>query len=184
MRLHNHGTGPSAAPDVYVHTATPLTERSVARYSAAAATLRPLMRSVFGGGSSGGGATSARQWHRTGSQAQKYGPGGPGGSSGDAFAMHSRSANRGKGDGDTATWLPPAKAYRCTYVAAQVAVKKKYGLWVTAAEKAAIAKVNRLALENVVYAPTGFFLGYTAWRRNVSGIQKGPLPFFWGVSKT
>jgi peptide/nickel transport system substrate-binding protein len=53
-----------------------------------------------------------------------------------------------------------------------------------AAEKAAIGKVNRLALENVVYAPTGFFLGYQAWRRNVSGIQKGPLPFFWGVSKT
>lgn len=51
------------------------------------------------------------------------------------------SANRGKGDGDTATWLPPDKAYRCTYVAAQVAVKKKYGLWVTAAEKAAMKKV-------------------------------------------
>ncbi len=52
------------------------------------------------------------------------------------------------------------------------------------AEKAAIDKVNRAALENVVYAPTGFFLGYQAWRRNVSGIQKGPLPFFWGVSKS
>ncbi|MFF4254425.1 HNH endonuclease family protein [Streptomyces sp. NPDC001663] len=50
------------------------------------------------------------------------------------------SANRSKGDGDTATWVPP-KAYRCTYVAAQVAVKKKYGLWVTAAEKAAMEKV-------------------------------------------
>ena len=49
--------------------------------------------------------------------------------------------NRSKGDGDTATWLPPNKAYRCTYVAAQVAVKKKYGLWVTAAEKAAMKKV-------------------------------------------
>jgi hypothetical protein len=49
--------------------------------------------------------------------------------------------NRGKGDGDTATWLPPNKAYRCTYVAAQVAVKKKYGLWVTAAEGAAMKKV-------------------------------------------
>ncbi|CAM5725100.1 Lipoprotein OS=Streptomyces glaucescens OX=1907 GN=SGLAU_14160 PE=4 SV=1 [Streptomyces glaucescens] len=46
--------------------------------------------------------------------------------------------NRAKGDGDAATWLPPNKAYRCTYVAAQVAVKKKYGLWVTAAEKAAM----------------------------------------------
>ncbi|MFJ6833289.1 HNH endonuclease family protein [Streptomyces sp. NPDC091209] len=51
------------------------------------------------------------------------------------------SANRSKGDGDTATWLPPNKAYRCTYVAAQVAVKKKYGLWVTSAEKAAMKKV-------------------------------------------
>ncbi|MET7681918.1 HNH endonuclease family protein [Streptomyces sp. NPDC005423] len=50
------------------------------------------------------------------------------------------SANRGKGDGDTATWLPDDKAYRCTYVAHQVAVKKKYGLWVTAAEKAAMKK--------------------------------------------
>ena len=51
--------------------------------------------------------------------------------------------NRSKGDGDTATWLPPNKAFRCTYVSAQVAVKKKYGLWVTAAEKAAMEKVLR-----------------------------------------
>ncbi|MFJ9892480.1 HNH endonuclease family protein [Streptomyces sp. NPDC091280] len=51
------------------------------------------------------------------------------------------SANRSKGDGDTATWVPPDKTYRCTYVAAQVAVKKKYELWVTAAEKAAMKKV-------------------------------------------
>ncbi|KPI01829.1 protein of unknown function DUF1524 RloF [Actinobacteria bacterium OK074] len=51
------------------------------------------------------------------------------------------SANRSKGDGDTATWVPPAKSIRCAYVAAQVAVKKKYDLWVTAAEKAAMQKV-------------------------------------------
>ncbi|MEU4927197.1 HNH endonuclease family protein [Streptomyces yokosukanensis] len=51
------------------------------------------------------------------------------------------STNRGKGDGDAATWLPPNTAYRCTYVAHQVAVKKKYGLWVTAAEKDAMKKV-------------------------------------------
>ncbi|GGX92243.1 HNH endonuclease family protein [Streptomyces fructofermentans] len=49
--------------------------------------------------------------------------------------------NRSKGDGDTATWLPPHKAYRCTYVARQVAVKKKYGLWVTAAERDAMKRV-------------------------------------------
>jgi len=51
------------------------------------------------------------------------------------------STNRSKGDGDTATWVPPNKAYRCAYVASQVAVKKKYGLWVSAAEKAAMEKV-------------------------------------------
>jgi hypothetical protein len=51
------------------------------------------------------------------------------------------STNRSKGDGDTATWVPPNKGYRCTYVARQVAVKKKYELWVTSAEKAAMEKV-------------------------------------------
>src|SRR5713101_6183328 len=51
-------------------------------------------------------------------------------------------------------------------------------------EKAAIGRLNKAALDSVVYAPTGFFLGYQAWRRNVTGVVKGPLPFFWGVSKT
>jgi peptide/nickel transport system substrate-binding protein len=50
-------------------------------------------------------------------------------------------------------------------------------------EKAAIGRLNKAALDNVVYAPTGFFLGYQAWRKNVSGVVKGPLPFFWGVGK-
>jgi hypothetical protein len=49
--------------------------------------------------------------------------------------------NQAKGAGDAATWLPPNKSYRCAYVARQVAVKAKYGLWVTAAEKAAAAGV-------------------------------------------
>ena len=53
----------------------------------------------------------------------------------------------------------------------------------TASEKAAIDKTNAAALDGVVYAPTGFFLGYQAWRSNVEGIVKGPLPFVWGVSK-
>lgn len=51
------------------------------------------------------------------------------------------SANRAKGDGDTATWLPSYKAYRCAYVARQVAVKGKYGLWVTSAERDAMTRV-------------------------------------------
>jgi Protein of unknown function (DUF1524) len=49
--------------------------------------------------------------------------------------------NQEKGDADAATWLPPSKGYRCSYVARQVAVKTAYGLWVTAAEKAAILRV-------------------------------------------
>jgi peptide/nickel transport system substrate-binding protein len=51
------------------------------------------------------------------------------------------------------------------------------------AEKVAMAKLNTAALEDVVYAPTGFFLGYQAWRKNVTGVTKGPLPFFWNVAK-
>jgi hypothetical protein len=51
------------------------------------------------------------------------------------------SANESKGDGDAASWLPPQKAYRCTYVARQIAVKAKYRLWVTVAEKASMEKI-------------------------------------------
>jgi hypothetical protein len=49
--------------------------------------------------------------------------------------------NMAKGDGDAATWLPPSRAYRCAYVARQVAVKVSYGLWMTQAEKNAIATI-------------------------------------------
>ena len=49
--------------------------------------------------------------------------------------------NRQKGDGDAATWLPPLKSYRCDYVARQIAVKAKYGLWVTQPEKGPIIKL-------------------------------------------
>lgn len=49
--------------------------------------------------------------------------------------------NQQKGDGDATTWLPPNKAFRCSYVARQIAVKKKYSLWVTRSEYDAMAKV-------------------------------------------
>lgn len=49
--------------------------------------------------------------------------------------------NEAKGDGDAATWLPPNKRFRCAYVARQVAVKARYGLWTTPAEHEAIARV-------------------------------------------
>ncbi|WP_369691134.1 HNH endonuclease family protein [Nocardia altamirensis] len=47
--------------------------------------------------------------------------------------------NQAKGDSDAATWLPPSKGYRCTYVVRQIRVKAAYGLWVTGAEKAAMS---------------------------------------------
>lgn len=50
-------------------------------------------------------------------------------------------ANQQKSDGDAATWLPSNKAFRCQYVARQIAVKQKYALWVTDAEKAAMVRV-------------------------------------------
>ena len=50
-------------------------------------------------------------------------------------------ANQQKSDGDAATWLPANKAFRCQYVARQIAVKAKYTLWVTTAEKEAMQRV-------------------------------------------
>src|SRR5262249_10278254 len=50
-------------------------------------------------------------------------------------------------------------------------------------EKAAIARLNKAAFEDVVYAPTGFFLAYQAWRKNIGGIVEGPLPFLGGEHK-
>ena len=49
--------------------------------------------------------------------------------------------NSSKGDSDASAWLPPSKSFRCTYVSAQVEVKRVYDLWVTPAERAAITRV-------------------------------------------
>ncbi|MEV6245869.1 HNH endonuclease family protein [Streptomyces sp. NPDC051742] len=51
------------------------------------------------------------------------------------------ATNRRKSDGDAATWLPPNKTYRCPYVARQIAVKQKYGVWVTRGERDAMKRV-------------------------------------------
>lgn len=53
----------------------------------------------------------------------------------------SSSANQDKSDGDASEWLPSNQAFRCPYVARQIAVKLKYHLWVTAAEKNAMTNV-------------------------------------------
>ncbi len=51
-------------------------------------------------------------------------------------------------------------------------------------EKAAMGRLNTEAFKNVVYGPTGFFQVYQAWRSNLTGVVKGPLPFAWDVKKT
>lgn len=50
-------------------------------------------------------------------------------------------ANMAKSDKDASGWLPKNKDFRCSYVARQIAVKGKYGLSVTPAEKQAMARV-------------------------------------------
>ncbi len=68
--------------------------------------------------------------------------------------------------------------------AVQSAIATWYDAPDQAAEKAAMATVNAASMENVTYIPTGFFLMYQAWRKNVSGVVKAPFPVFWGVQKT
>ena len=82
----------------------------------------------------------------------------------------SASANRQKGDGDAATWLPSSKRYRCAYVARQVAVKAKYRLWVTRAERDAILRVLSACPDQQV--PVDGSLPDPPWTplRNRSGI--------------
>jgi peptide/nickel transport system substrate-binding protein len=66
-------------------------------------------------------------------------------------------------------------------------VQEKIAAWYLApnlaAEQAVIADLNKAAMDHVVYVPTGFFKGYQAWRKNVSGIVKAPFPVFWDVTK-
>ena len=49
--------------------------------------------------------------------------------------------NQQKSDADAATWLPPSKEFRCSYVARQISVKYRYHLWVTPAERDAMQRV-------------------------------------------
>lgn len=50
-------------------------------------------------------------------------------------------ANQQKKAANAASWLPPNRSYRCTYVARQIEVKAAYGLWVVPAERDAMRRV-------------------------------------------
>lgn len=63
--------------------------------------------------------------------------------------------NSQKGDGDAATWLPPRKAYRCEFVARQIAVKAAYSLWLTPPEKQAMLRILRSCPQQILPVRTG-----------------------------
>jgi hypothetical protein len=53
----------------------------------------------------------------------------------------SAGPNSKKRDDDASAWLPINDAYRCRYVAKQIEIKARYGLWVTAGERQRMAAV-------------------------------------------
>lgn len=67
--------------------------------------------------------------------------------------------NQHKGDGDAATWLPPNKHHRCAYAARQIAVKAKYRLWVTSAERDAFARILAPCPSQPLPVAAAFVLG-------------------------
>ena len=67
--------------------------------------------------------------------------------------------------------------------AVQAGIDQWYAAPDEAAEKAAYAAINKAAFDDVVYAQTGFFLGYQSWNKKLSGVVKAPFPVFWDVKK-
>lgn len=45
-------------------------------------------------------------------------------------------------------------------------------------------EIQRRAFAHVMFVPAGMFYAPQAWRRSLTGVQKAPLPIFWGVAKT
>jgi peptide/nickel transport system substrate-binding protein len=54
---------------------------------------------------------------------------------------------------------------------------------VLAEEQAATRRLNRVALDQAIYAPLGLYVMQHAWRKNITGVGRGPAPFFWNVAK-
>ena len=86
--------------------------------------------------------------------------------------------------------LPYERCVGVTYqqLHADVYLEGEIAAWYDATSsdeaKTIARRLNRLAVEHVLYAPLGVMLQHHAWRKNVSGIVQAPLPLFWGVSKT
>jgi hypothetical protein len=59
-------------------------------------------------------------------------------------------SNQRKSDSDAASWLPPNRKYWCSYVSRQIAVKHKYKLWVTSAERDSMSRVLKTCPKQLV----------------------------------
>jgi peptide/nickel transport system substrate-binding protein len=85
---------------------------------------------------------------------------------------------------DYATWV--GVRYEVMFGCPNIpAVEAEIAAWFAvnslAEEQAAARRLNRAALDNAIYAPLG---SYLIQRKNVTGIQGGPVPFCWNVAKS
>ena len=53
-----------------------------------------------------------------------------------------------------------------------------------AEQNGSAARIQEIALEDVLYVPLGHFVRKSAWRSNVSGILKAPYPVMWNIEKS
>jgi peptide/nickel transport system substrate-binding protein len=67
------------------------------------------------------------------------------------------------------------------------AVQDRIGEWYAAAdgptELAAAKTLNAALVEEAPFVPTGFFLGYQAYRTSLKGVRNAPFPIVWDVTK-
>ena len=83
---------------------------------------------------------------------------------------------RGDGDGAWFGWPvnPKLEAMRDTWMEIQDPTERRR----------LDAEIQRSAFENVPFIPLGQYLPPAAWRSNLTGLLKGPVPVFWNISKT
>lgn len=67
-------------------------------------------------------------------------------------------------------------------------VEQLHETWLDAADQQAkthiAAEIQQQVLTDAFYVPLGQYFQSAAWRKNVTGHLKGPVPVFWNVSKT
>lgn len=77
------------------------------------------------------------------------------------------ASNQEKSDASADAWLPPNQDFRCEYVAMQIAIKSRYGLSVTAAERDAMMDVLAQCPADVGNGSPTAAAQRVLWGRNV-----------------